>query len=876
MKITRNTSPSPLDEYPKIPTLHVEKSNLLLWGSYPEEGIKKTPFDEGGKSSRFFMWALGEAEIYFPSISKGYLLQNKAPKKQINFYSDTVFDIASSPARSEIRTMIKKGTKTILVLGEEAWKFFGGGTGKGQGALSNARGSVYLFDTLQWDFVERNTNSNVVTLIPTYSASYLYQGMHAGGRKGKADLIAVWIDDLKKAKKISKEGWQPPKEDFNLYPDLAQVWDFVSKALRKKPLIAVDIETTGVDPKTAEIVCIGLANDANHALVVPFIDGPVNEYWSPGDAKQVVILLSKLFTECPLMFQNALFDVPFLRKKGFSIPHGAVKHDTMLLHHAISPELPHKLGFIVSQYGETPYWKDDFQERGTKITNMDQEVLRRYNARDCVVLHQVLPEMLEDLKEINAERVYYEESIPLIEVILSMHSCGVLYSPTKAKALKKKISEELAEKEKLLRTIANLPKAFNLGSDDDLRKLLFNEDSIKYDKGEAWQEARQGTKKREALKDLYDIRHATVPLYVPRGWRGRKTESGSTSVNKQGRLSYTRHLHKRLKELKSFKKLHVKHEEELKQITTCLEWLSIFQDYTELRKIFSTYMDYATDDDSRVRSQVLIHGTATGRLAYRSPNLQNLPKKKSKEIRELFIAPEGHGILAADYSNLEVKVMAYETGDPELIDIVDNGKNMHDINTKILFKLTPEDEMWGPARRASKIFMFGSLAYGGGDTEIYEKVILDVPELQLTFKEFVEAKQRYMESHPVYVQWRNEIIAKVKETRQVQNAFGRVRTFYGDSRNILKEAMNFPIQSAAASIINRAMIRINNRLKTEGYKSKLQAQIHDELRFEFPLEELHDLRKLVIEEMSQPVMFKGTLRTFDVTTEHGPDWGNLS
>ena len=864
--IKRSTPVSPVDEYDKVHSQYAENSKLLIWGSSPEQGILKKPFDEGGKTSKFFMWALSEAEIYAPSVSKGYLLQNKVPNKKHPNAEDG-FRIAQESAQVEIRNFVRKGIKTILVLGEEAWKFFKLGS-----TLADARGSVYLFDTLQWQISEgKTTSQNIVILIPTFDAEYLYQGMHAGGRKGKADLIAVWIDDLKKAKKVSKDGWEPPKENFVLYPEVEDIRKWKEKHAGK--LMAVDIETTGLSADSSEIVCIGFAVSKTDALVVPFLKEQGAKYWPSSSELTVKSLVNEILTNCELIFQNALYDVPYLRAKGYQV--NSPKHDTLLLHHAISPELPHKLGFIVSQYGDTPYWKDDFKNRETKIVNMDQEVLRRYNARDCVVLHQVLDEMLKDLKEVGAEEVYYKESIPLIEVILGMTSCGVLYSRPAAIKLKKKLAEELEEKEKTLRDMAKLPEAFNLSSNDDLRKLLFNEDSKKYDKGEDYELAREGTKKREQLKALYEIRHNTEALYTPKGWRGRKSETGQTTVNKQGRLSYTRHLHKRLSELKSFKKPHVKHAEEIVQIEKCLEWMGIFQDFTELRKIYSTYMDYETSKDNRVRSQVLIHGTATGRLAYRSPNLQNLPKKKSKEIRELFVAPEGYGILAADYSNLEVKVMAYETGDPELIDIVDNGKNMHDINTQILFHLTPEDSMWGPARRAAKIFMFGSLAYGGGDNEIYEKVILDVPELKLTFKEFVEAKKRYMEAHPVYVNWRNNIIEQVKVTRQVKNAFGRVRTFYGDPRDIIKEALNFPIQSAAASIINRAMIRISNRLKNEGYGAKLQAQIHDELRFEFPLEELEDLQKLVIEEMSKEVIFKGIPRVFDVTTEHGPDWGNL-
>ena len=837
--------------------------DIALVGDAPSrDDIREgKPFQ--GPAGKYLTFALSEALIYRPRL----WLTNVVSRPIENFNhvnSEIAYETEKHDLKEEIRYLRRRNLKVVGILGNKAGEAFG------ILDVAKSRGSVYIFDTDSWKVVDKSSSTTIL-LVPTYHPRQIAKNRWTKSGKGKADFFAVWIDDLKKIEKISKEGWQPPKEHFNLEPDLAQVWDFVSKALKKKTLIAVDIETTGFDPKTAGIVCIGLATDSTHALVVPFIDGPGSAYWSPGNAKQVVTLLSKLFTECPLMFQNALFDVPFLRKKGFSIPPGAVKHDTMLLHHAISPELPHNLGFIVSQYGETPYWKDEFQNRNTTIVRMDQKVLRRYNARDCVVLHQVLPELLSDLKG----SVYYEESLPLLEPILEMISTGVLYDKKYQKVLEKKIAAEITDIEDQLRTLGNLPDVFNLGSDDDLRLFLLGIDSKKYDKGEEYESKRKGTKVREQMEALYRVRHETKPIYRVTNFRGRRTDTGKTTLNKQGRLSLQRHVQNRLAAIENLKKRHPSHDIEENEIRKFLLWLEKYQTYSELIKIQSTYLSYPVEEDNRVHTKFLIHGTATGRLSSREPNLQNLPKRKAKEIRSLFVAPEDSLILAADYSNLEVRVMAYETGDPELIDRVESGKNLHDINTRTLFHLTPEDEMWEPARRAAKIFQFGSLAYGGGDNEIYEKVILDVPELVLTFKEFVEAKERYMESHPVYVEWRNRIINTVKQTRQIENAFGRIRTFYSNARDIEKEALNFPIQSAAASIINRATIRIWNRLRKGNYESQLQAQIHDELRLEVKKKELKKVANIVSQEMSRPLSFYGRKCIFPVEMEVGPTWADL-
>lgn len=822
-----------------------------------------------GPSGRFLNWGLGQAELYRPRIWITNVLSRRPPSNDITHpNARTALAAEREDFHEEVRYLVReRGLKVILAFGATATAALGVA-----GAITQVRGSVYILNVRTWQPAERQTD-NTVIVIPTYHPAYLLRNRWTGGGKGRADFTAVWLDDLTKAKRLSIEGWNPPQERFNLEPTLADVERYVTTAIRKRWLIAVDIETTGFKPDSAAIVCVGLAHSSEEAIVVPYLTDGGATYWNPGEARIVTRLLSDLLSQNETIFQNALFDVPFLRAKGIAV--GNVRHDTLLLHHAVSPELPHKLGFIVSQYGDTPYWKDEFSNRDTTIVRMDQEVLRRYNARDCVVLHQVLPGLLADLDEVGSRDVYENESIALIEPIIEMIQTGVLYDPQQERTVKKSFETQRRDLETELRTLGQLPDAFNLSSDDDLRLFLWGIASSKYDKGEDYLEKRDGTKVRKQLHDLYTVRHETKPLYLPTGFKGRRTDSGKITVNKQGRLSYQRHLQRRLADIRSFKRQHPKHVAEAAAIENVLRWLEVYQEYTEITKIQSTYLSYPVDDDGRVHTKYIVHGTATGRLASREPNLQNLPKRGGKDIRRLFIASPDHVILAADYSNLEVKVMAYETGDPELIDIVDNGKNMHDINTRTLFGLEPDDPQWEPARRAAKIFMFGSLAYGGSDNEIYEKVIIDVPELKLTFREFVEAKQRYMDSHPVYTRWRDFITERVRKTRQVKNAFGRVRTFYGNDRDIVKEGLNFPIQSAAASIINRATVAIHRRLRTENRRTRMQAQIHDELRFEVPTDELNDIVRLVREEMERPVLFHDTERTFNVDIEYGPNWADL-
>jgi len=252
---------------------------------------------------------------------------------------------------------------------------------------------------------------------------------------------------------------------------------------------------------------------------------------------------------------------------------------------------------------------------------------------------------------------------------------------------------------------------------------------------------------------------------------------------------------------------------------------------------------------------------------------QNIPKKM-KGIRDGFIAEDDHLLMAVDYENLEVFVLAYVTGDEALIEMVEKGMNIHDENTKTLFGLNPDDPKWDLARRAAKVFMFGGISYGGSDNEIYEKIILAAPELGLTLKQYKDAKERFMSAHPGYAKWAEEVKARARKTRKSVTPLGRVRVLTGMDKDIEKQALNTPIQGGAGGIINRAAIRIHDRL--EGImRSGLILQVHDELIAEVHKDERLDVYDIMTEEMTKPVEINGKEREFRVDVEVGPSWGSL-
>lgn len=875
MRYKRSTTrPYSLEEAPPVWGIGPDdQCRLAIVGEAPgrEEEEKGEPFV--GRAGKFLHWGLTESGIYRPGIWLTNVLSRRPPSNDIKSHEAREAIASEQEAfRNEIMWLVKeKGIKVIVAMGNTAKDAF-----NLKGSITKIRGSVYEFDFNYWMPVDDpNMEPCDVVIIPTFHPSYLMRARYSKGVKGSQDQSTVWLGDLDRAKEISHNGWNRPKENFILEPTIDVAREWLERAIADGADLAVDIETTGFNARLGEIVCIGLARSSSDAMVLPFITSNGRRYWLPGEEREIRDVLQSVFEQCGLYFQNALFDVSWLRRKGYDkLTPDRIKHDTLLLHHALSPELPHNLGFIVSQYGATPYWKEDFLSRDVSILQMDQIEMRRYNARDCVVLHQVIPEMLSDLKAQNNEDIYYNENLKMIEPVLQMQECGVLVDQKEMTKWNHYLDRKIKAFEHALRTLGRLPTAFSLDSRTDLRLFLFGLMDSKYEKADLLPKKKPGTKVYEELLRLEEIRSNTKPLHNIRGFNGRRTDSGLLKTDKQGRLSLQIHLQNRLSKLSYFKRWTPEHEKENSEIRKLLAWLTLYNRYTQLVKLKSTYGTYPVQEDDRIHSSYLIHGTATGRLSSRNPNLQNIPKKEIRARKPLVAGP-GKQIVALDYSNLEVWVLAYETQDEVLIDILNGGKNVHDENTKLLFHLTPQDKMWGLARRAAKIFFFGGIAYGGGPREIHQKVSLEVPELALTFADYERAKRRYEDAHPAYQTWRNNIIRTVRSCRSITNAFGRTRIFYGNDRDIEKEALNFPVQSGAASIINRATIEIAQHLRTKEPRARLQAQIHDELRFEVAHDSVDWLIELAKSTMEQSVSFHGRDVSFPVDVELGPSWGDL-
>jgi DNA polymerase-1 len=226
--------------------------------------------------------------------------------------------------------------------------------------------------------------------------------------------------------------------------------------------------------------------------------------------------------------------------------------------------------------------------------------------------------------------------------------------------------------------------------------------------------------------------------------------------------------------------------------------------------------------------------------------------------------------LSFDYTNAEFIGLAYETRDPKLIEVVEKGLNIHDINTRMLFKITKEHPEWKVYRQVSKIYQFAKIQYGGSRREIFNKILVEIPHLKMTFKEFCEIDIAYFLEHPQQCRWNDLQQEQAMNTRMVRTALGFTRILYGPANDIKKQAINTPIQGLIAQIINQAVIRICKVLRLGEYDCRLVLQIHDQLVFECAeTENTNRVVEVIKTEMEHPIKIHDVDVVFPVDVSTG-------
>jgi len=582
----------------------------------------------------------------------------------------------------------------------------------------------------------------------------------------------------------------------------------LAQRLEAAQAFAFDTETTGLDPRSAELVGISISLQAHEAFYIPV----GHRYLGMPDQlpRQTVLeRLRPVFGNPAIrkVGQNLKFDLQILAVAGLEVQGSWC--DTMLCSYLLNPSRGgHGLDALAQEHlNHKMVSYDEVTGSGKNricFSEVEVEKATRYAAEDADATWLLHEKLLPMLKEQGLEKLLFELEMPLMEIMTRMEQHGVLLDLAYLAELGHGFGGRMQELEKRIIELSGGP--FNLNSPKQLEEVLFE---------------RLGLQAGKKTK----------------GKTGRSTDN-----------------------------------EVLTGLAEEHEIARLLLDYRGLAKLKSTYTDALaklTDKQGRVHTSYNQAVTATGRLSSSEPNLQNIPIRtdEGRRIREAFIAPTGSCILAADYSQIELRVLAHLSGDPVFCDAFSRDEDIHTRTASEVFEIFPE-MVSSEMRRQAKTINFG-IIYGQGAFSLAKQlgVARNVAE------KFIAA---YKERHCGAITFLDSCIASAKETGYVTTILGRklpiadITSSNGNLRSFAeRNAINYPIQGSAADIIKQAMLGVDRAIRTEGLQSRLIMQVHDELVFEVIESELEQMRELVNREMSQAVALKVPLK---VDINWGKNW----
>jgi len=555
-------------------------------------------------------------------------------------------------------------------------------------------------------------------------------------------------------------------------------------------LTALDTETTSLDSFEARIVGISLSVTPGEACYMPLA------HTAPGVADQLprdeVLARLKPWLESAerkKVLQNAKYDQHVFANHGIALV--GITHDTMLQSYVIESDKGHDLGQLCSRHlGLDTIAYEDLCGKGAKQITFDQVDIERaatYAAEDADVTLRVHNVLHPQFaNEPGLSRIYHDIEMPARQVIWQIERNGILVD---ADVLSKQ-SHEMGQKIMALETqayeLAGQP--FNLASPKQLGDILFNKLGLPVKK---------------------------------------KTASGGPSTD----------------------------EEVLTELALDYPLPKLLLEHRSLSKLKGTYTDklprMINAQTGRVHTHFSQAAVVTGRLASSDPNLQNIPvrSEEGRKIRTAFIAPEGSSIVSADYSQIELRIMAHLSGDERLLDAFAHGEDVHKATAAEIFGVTPL-EVGPDQRRVAKSINFG-LIYGMSAFGLARQLGLERSAAQTYI-------DRYFARYPGVARYMEEARNTVRELGYVETVFGRrlwlpeIRSSNGNRRQAAERAaINAPMQGTAADLIKLAMVAVQDWLEKSGLKSKLVLQVHDELLLEVPDDELMAVRTHLPKLMSQ-------------------------
>lgn len=558
--------------------------------------------------------------------------------------------------------------------------------------------------------------------------------------------------------------------------------------LAKQPVICFDTETTGVDANKAELVGLAFSFKANEAYYVPI---PAAQ-----TAAKAIVAAFKPILENPAIEkigQNIKYDVLMLKWYGLEIQ--GHYFDTMLAHYLCEPDLRHKLDYLSETYLNYKMVPIEqlIGKRGKNQLTMRDVALDKvaeYAGEDADITYQLKSPFVEKLKENELLDLFNDLEIPLVNVLVDMEHAGVRINGDFLKNYSAKLAEQIKAKQAYIHEITG--SKFNILSPKQVGEVLF------------------------------------VKMKVPYRWR--KTKSGQYSTS----------------------------EEKLSELAEKHEIVRDILEYRKLNKLKSTYVDalpkLINPRTGRIHSSFNQARAATGRLASENPNLQNIPirDEAGREIRKAFIPRnENYILLAADYSQIELRLIAEISGDEAMLEAFQKGHDIHRATAAKVYGVSLE-AVTKEQRRNAKTVNF-SIIYGAGATNLSRQLGIKRTEakkiIDQYFKQYSGLKN-YMDGVVEDCRTNGYVATIMKRRRYLRdinsnNAF--VRT------NAERVAINTPIQGSAADMIKVAMINIHKFLKAGNYKTKMIMQVHDELVFDVHRSELETLKPIIEDLMKNAI-----------------------
>ena len=550
-----------------------------------------------------------------------------------------------------------------------------------------------------------------------------------------------------------------------------------------KDFLVLDTETTSTSPIDAELVGLSFSVEEHKAFYVPI---PANRE----EALQIVNIFKPLYEDPKILKvgQNLKYDLEVLRN--YDVRLDGPMWDTMIAHYLIQPELRHNMDYMAEVYlhYQTIHIDELIGPKGKNqrsMRDLSPTLVYEYACEDADITLQLKNKLDPELKKYECEDLFYNIEMPLMPVLAEMEMNGVCLDTQSLAETSKQFTTRMNQIEARIYELAG--EQFNIASPKQVGEILFDK-----------------------LKIIE---------------KAKKTKTGQ----------------------------YVTSEEVLQQLKNKHEIVADILEHRGLKKLIGTYIEalpkLINPRTGHIHTSFNQTVTATGRLSSSDPNLQNIPIRgeDGKEIRKAFIPEPGCLFFSADYSQIELRVMAHLSEDAQMIEVFREGKDLHAATAANIYK-KPIDEVTRDERTKSKRANFG-IIYGITIFGLAERLDIPRDEAKMLIDGFF---QTFPQVH--------DYMEKSKEVARRQ---GYVTTLFGRRRYLPdinsanatvrgfaeRNAINAPIQGTAADIIKVAMIHIFNRFKAEGIKSKMILQVHDELNFSVYPEEKEKVERIVIEEM---------------------------